>query len=86
MESRESKPSWADVPREVVAELSDLLGARIASGEIVWGGFGPSVTFLIHTDDDRKFFCKGSHPSMEGTTDTDMSLSVSTSERILGRS
>jgi len=61
MESRESKPSWSDVPRELVAQLSDLLGARITDADIVWGGFGPSATFLIRTDDDRKFFCKGSH-------------------------
>ena len=62
MELRESKPSWSDVPREVVAQLSDLLGAGIARAEIVWGGFGPSATFLIRTEDGRRFFCKGSHP------------------------
>lgn len=62
MESRESKPSWPDVPRELVARLGELIGARIADAEVVWGGFGPSATFLIRTDDGRRFFCKGTHP------------------------
>lgn len=64
MESREHKPSWSDVPRELVAQLGDLLPARIAGTEIAWGGFTPSATFLIRTEDGRKFFCKGTHPGL----------------------
>lgn len=47
MESREHKPSWSGVPHELVAQLGDLLPARIAGTEIAWGGFTPSATFLI---------------------------------------
>ena len=62
MESRESKPSWNDVPRELAARLGELLGSPIVDAEVVWGGFGPSATFLLRTGDGRRFFCKGSHP------------------------
>jgi hypothetical protein len=60
---RESKPTWADVPRDLSEQLADLLSAPIVNAEVLWGGFGPSATFLLTTESGQKFFCKGTHPS-----------------------
>ncbi len=60
---QEPKPSWSDVPKGLRAEIETLIGARIAAAEIVRGGFGPSATFILTTSENKKFFCKGAHPS-----------------------
>jgi hypothetical protein len=59
---RESKPGWSEVPPEAKVELARIIGAPIAEATIAWGGYGPSATFILHTSDGKKFFCKGTHP------------------------
>ena len=67
---RESKPDWCDVPAELKDALTAFLEATIVDAPIAWGGFGPSATFILHTADGRRFFCKGTHPGFtrEGNT------------------
>ena len=62
MTARAPKPAWADVPEALREKLSLLLGEPIADGEIVWGGYGPSATFVLTTPSGRRVFCKGTHP------------------------
>ena len=62
MTARAPKPAWADVPEALRVKLGLLLGEPIASGEIVWGGYGPSATFVLTTPSGRRIFCKGTHP------------------------
>jgi hypothetical protein len=50
------------VPSAAKAELERIAGGRIVDAPIAWGGYGPSATFILHTADGRKFFCKGTHP------------------------
>lgn len=59
---RENKPSWADLPARLVESLEDLLHSRISEATPVWGGYGPSATFAIRTENGRGYFCKGTHP------------------------
>jgi hypothetical protein len=61
-DGREPKPAWADVPEELRAALARLAHAPIVEAAIAWGGYGPSATFILTTADNRKFFCKGTHP------------------------
>lgn len=60
--SREAKPEWADVPPLLKHKIEELIGARVAAADIVWGGFGPSATFVLATESGAKYFCKGTHP------------------------
>jgi len=59
---REAKPAWSEVPRELKHALERILGGTIADAAVAWGGYGPSATFILRTSDERKFFCKGTHP------------------------
>jgi aminoglycoside phosphotransferase (APT) family kinase protein len=59
---RESKPAWSQVPAEAKDQLARMVGGGIADATIAWGGYGPSATFILHTTDGKKFFCKGTHP------------------------
>jgi hypothetical protein len=59
---REPKPDWSEVPVELRDALVRLVGASFVDAAIVWGGYGPSATFMLTTADNRKLFCKGTHP------------------------
>lgn len=61
-DAREPKPVWSDVPVELRDALARLAGATFVDAVIAWGGFGPSATFILTTADNRKLFCKGTHP------------------------
>ena len=63
---REPKPDWQSVPKSVKDAIEGFFGSGIRSGEIVWGGYSPSATFLLTLANGRKIFCKGCHP---GQTD-----------------
>jgi aminoglycoside phosphotransferase (APT) family kinase protein len=60
--AREPKPAWAGAPTELVGAIERIVGSPILEAQIVWGGFGPSATFVIKTKDGQKYFCKGAHP------------------------
>jgi Phosphotransferase enzyme family len=60
--TREPKPAWSDVPAELRDALARLAGAPFVDAAIAWGGYGPSATFVLTTADNRKLFCKGTHP------------------------
>jgi hypothetical protein len=72
---RESKPAWSEVPRQAQEALERVVAGSIADATIAWGGYAPSATFIIHTADGRKFFCKGTHPGF-----TDMGKAAFRSE------
>jgi len=58
------KPSWSEVPSDVVERLSEVVQGRIDYAYIAQGGIGQSATFVVRTVDGRKFFCKGNHPAL----------------------
>lgn len=62
MSLREPKPAWAEVPASLRAQIETLIGYNIARAEIVWGGYGPSATFLLTCGNGETYFCKGAHP------------------------
>jgi hypothetical protein len=59
---REGKPDWETVPQAVREKIAACIGEPIRSAEIVWGGFGPSATFVLTGESGPKYFCKGTHP------------------------
>ncbi len=61
-DAREPKPAWSEVPEELRDALARLAGAPFVDAAIAWGGYGPSATFTLTTADNRKLFCKGTHP------------------------
>jgi aminoglycoside phosphotransferase (APT) family kinase protein len=50
------------VPSALRDRVADIVGAPIAHGEIVYGGFGPTGTFAVTTASGTKYFVKGTHP------------------------
>lgn len=61
-ERREPKPDWHDVPEALGAKIDTLIGEPVIRGETVWGGFGPTASFVLTTKSGARFFCKGTHP------------------------
>ncbi|HXC55611.1 MAG TPA: aminoglycoside phosphotransferase family protein [Rhizomicrobium sp.] len=61
-EGREPKPAWADVPAGLRERIAALIGEPIAGGEIAWGGYGPTASFVLTTVSGARHFCKGTHP------------------------
>jgi hypothetical protein len=57
----EAKLAWCRVPPAVRHEVSQLLGAPVARGMRVWGGYGPTPTFRLRLADGRRAFFKGVH-------------------------
>jgi hypothetical protein len=62
LSGREPKPEWDEVPEVLRARIADIVGEPIASGEIAWGGYGPTASFILTTASGAKHFCKGTHP------------------------
>jgi len=60
--NREGKPTWQDVPEVLKEEISALLGAKVVYGEIAWGGYSPSASYIISLANGQKYFVKGTHP------------------------
>jgi hypothetical protein len=61
-EGREPKPAWADVPAGLRERIAALIGEPVAGGEIAWGGYGPTASFVLTTASGARHFCKGTHP------------------------
>lgn len=57
----EPKPAWQSVPSGVRHQVRDILGASVARGTRVWGGYGPTPTFRLLLDDGRRAFFKGTN-------------------------
>ncbi|HLY32527.1 MAG TPA: hypothetical protein VKQ36_15995, partial [Ktedonobacterales bacterium] len=57
----EEKPPWRSVPIEVRRRVEELLGAQVARGARVWGGYGPTPTFRLVLADGRHAFLKGTN-------------------------
>jgi hypothetical protein len=55
----EAKLPWRRVPAGVRQELGLLLGAPVARGARVWGGYSPTPTFRLLLADGRSAFFKG---------------------------
>jgi hypothetical protein len=55
----EAKLAWRGVPPAVRQEAGALLGAPVARGMRVWGGYGPAPTFRLRMADGRRAFFKG---------------------------
>jgi hypothetical protein len=60
--TREPKPRWDEVPAALRIRIAEIVGEPIASGEIAWGGYGPTASFILTTASGAKNFCKGTHP------------------------
>ncbi|MDD9901549.1 MAG: aminoglycoside phosphotransferase family protein [Alphaproteobacteria bacterium] len=58
----EDKPSFDTVPDAVLQAAADLLKSPAIKGDIAYGGFSPAAGFILHLEDGRKVFAKGSHP------------------------
>jgi len=59
---REDKPEWAAVPETLRRKIEGVIGSAVTDAQIVWGGFGPSATFVLTAADSVRYFCKGAHP------------------------
>ena len=64
---REAKPAWSTVPAAVREEAARLAGSPIRRARRTYGGYGPSATFVLTLDDDRRAFFKGVYPLPEGS-------------------
>jgi hypothetical protein len=64
---REDKPTWAAVPVPVRELTEQMLGAKVVRATRAFGGYGPSATFVLRLDDERKAFFKGVYPLPEGS-------------------
>ncbi len=60
-EKREARPSWSEVPQEILLDIEKITG-KIVKAEIAWGGYSPSACFLATNDKNQSYFIKGSHP------------------------
>ena len=58
----EPKPAWRSIPVAIRNAVSETLGAKVATGRRVWGGYGPSPTFRLTLADGRRAFVKGCAP------------------------
>jgi hypothetical protein len=79
---RESKPAWSEVPPQLKRALASIAGAPIVDATIAWGGYGPSATFILHTEDGRKLFCKGTHPGFTDAGKAAFRIELSYYQRI----
>lgn len=59
----EEKPPWSSVPRGVRAKVEEIVGARVARGERVYGGYGPTPTFRLRLADGSGVFFKATSPA-----------------------
>jgi hypothetical protein len=57
----EAKPAWRAVPGDVRERVRDVLGAPVARGMRVWGGYGPTPTYRLLLADGRRAFFKGTN-------------------------
>jgi hypothetical protein len=57
----EVKPAWRSLPIAVRTRVEEVMGAAVARGLRVWGGYAPSVTFRLILDDTRGVFFKGAN-------------------------
>jgi phosphotransferase family enzyme len=64
---REDKPTWEQVPRAVRERVDETLGAHVTSARRAFGGYGPSATFVMTLDNDRRIFFKGVYPLPAGS-------------------
>jgi hypothetical protein len=62
LSAREPKPNWDDVPQVLRARIAEIVGEPIARGEIAWGGYGPTASFILTAASGATHFCKGTHP------------------------
>lgn len=60
--AREEKPQFSQLPEQIIVQIEDLLSARIAQGQIVYGSLSSSAGFMLTLQNGRKVFAKGSHP------------------------
>jgi hypothetical protein len=59
----EAKPPWRSVPLGVRRQVAEVLGAAVARGTRVWGGYGPTPTFRLTLTDGRRAFLKAANSS-----------------------
>ncbi len=59
---REAKPAWDLVPKQLVLDIEKILQSKIIKTEIAWGGYSPSASYYLETEDGKEYFAKGTHP------------------------
>lgn len=60
--SREDKPALTDLPKDLLLDLEALVCSKITDHSIAWGGYSPTFSVVIKTEDQGEFFVKGTHP------------------------
>lgn len=57
------KPAFTDVPTRIRHDLCTMVGASaITDSSVAAGGVSASAAFILHFDNGRRLFVKGSHP------------------------
>lgn len=59
----EAKPPWSAVPLAVRQRTEAMLGAPVARGMRVFGGYSPTPTFRLALSDGQRAFFKGTNPA-----------------------
>ena len=59
---REAKPRWPEVPDALKRRVNAALGSRVVRAGRMFGGYGPSATFMMTLEDGRRVFFKGVYP------------------------
>lgn len=62
----EEKLPWRDVPLAVRQRVAEAMGASVARGERVWGGYGPTPTYRLRLVDGRHAFLKATNRASNG--------------------
>ncbi len=61
-QKREGKPEFDDLPAALIEKIESLIGDKIIKSEMAWGGYSASFSILADTEQQGRFFIKGSHP------------------------
>ncbi len=61
----EDKPAWAAVPPKMKTGVGRVLGAPVVRARRMYGGYGPSATFVLTLAHGRRAFFKGTYPLPE---------------------
>ncbi|MBI1215745.1 MAG: phosphotransferase [Alphaproteobacteria bacterium] len=61
-EAREKKPLFSDLPPAMLRQIEDMVGDKIASSDVAFGGLSSSAGFIMTLQSGRRVFAKGTHP------------------------
>lgn len=59
----EKKPDFTGIPADILHQLSGICGGRVVGGDVAYGGLSASASFILTTENGKRFFAKGTHPA-----------------------